>query len=92
MQELVYHRLLMPALERHADKIGFIDGDYRGTFADHGERVFKLCHALRQTLGVKPGDRFAVMATNSHQYLELWHAAFLGAGVDQSAQPPPGGP
>ncbi|HWW52228.1 MAG TPA: AMP-binding protein, partial [Acidimicrobiales bacterium] len=26
-------------------------------------------------------DRFAVLATNSHEYLELYHAAYLGAGV-----------
>ena len=30
------------------------------------------------------------MALNSHQFLELYHAAFLGAGVDQSAQPAAG--
>ena len=81
MKELIYHRLLLPAIETYADKVGFIDGDYRGTFAEHGDRVFRLCHALRHQLGVEPGDRFAVMATNSHQYLELYHAAFLGAGV-----------
>ena len=32
-------------------------------------------------LGVEPGDRVAVMSTNSHQYLELYHACFLGAAV-----------
>ncbi len=81
MKELVYHRLLLPALDRYADKTGFVDGDYKGTYAQHGDRTFRLCRALRETLGVEPGDRFAVMATNSHQYLELWHAAFLGCGV-----------
>ena len=81
MKELIYHRQLLPALETYADKVGFIDGDYRGTFAEHGDRVFRLCHALRHQLGIEPGDRFAVMATNSHQYLELYHAAFLGGGV-----------
>ena len=30
---------------------------------------------------MRPGDRFAVMAANCHQYLELYHAAYLGAGV-----------
>ncbi len=81
MKELVYHRLLLPAVERYADKVGFHDGAYSGTYADHGDRVFRLCRALRDELGVRPGDRFAVMATNSHQFLELYHAAFLGAGV-----------
>ena len=81
MEELVYHRLLLPALERFADKEAFFDGDYTGTYADHGERVFRLCDALKNQLGLGRGDRFAVMATNSHQYLELYHAAFLGCGV-----------
>ena len=81
MQELLYHRLLLPALDRYASKPAFIDGDYCGTYADHGDRVFRLCHALRHQLGVERSDRFAVMATNSHQFLELYHAAFLGAAV-----------
>ena len=81
MKELVYHRLLLPAIERHADKVAYHDGDYHGTHAEHGDRVFRLCRALRLELGIEPGDRFAVMAANSHQFLELYHAAFLGAGV-----------
>jgi long-chain acyl-CoA synthetase len=81
MKELVYHRLLLPVLDRYADRIGFIDGDYEGSYADHADRVFRLSRALRDELGVERGDRFAVMATNSHQFLELYHAAFLGAGV-----------
>ena len=81
MQELVYHRLLLPTLDTHPDKLACIDGEYRGTYSEHGDRVFRLCDALKNQLGVGPTDRFAVMATNSHQYLELYHAAFLGAGV-----------
>src|SRR4029077_14198886 len=30
---------------------------------------------------VGPGDRVAVMALNSHQFLECYHASFLGACV-----------
>ncbi len=81
MKELVYHRLLLPAIDRFGDNPGIVDGGYTSTIGEHGERVLRLCHALRHQLGVTPGDRFAVMATNSHQYLELYHAAFLGAGV-----------
>ena len=80
MKELIYHRHLLPAVERYADKIGFIDGDYRGTYAKHIDRVARLCSALRE-LGVGQHDRFAVLALNSHQFLECYHAAFLGAGV-----------
>lgn len=81
MKELVYHRLLLPALETYADKVGFHDASYSGTYAQHADRVMRLSVALRTQLGLQPGDRFAVMATNSHEYLELYHAAFLGAGV-----------
>jgi long-chain acyl-CoA synthetase len=82
MKELVYHRLFLPGLDAFGSQEGaIIDGEYRSTLAEHGERVFKLAHALRHQLGIEPGDRFAVMSTNNHQYLELYHAAFLGAGV-----------
>ncbi len=81
MKELVYHRLLLPALDRFGPDVGFIDGEYRGTFDQHGDRVLRLADALGSELGIGRGDRFAIMATNSHQYLELYHAAYLGAGV-----------
>src|SRR5205814_3857514 len=80
MKELVYHRHLLPAANRHADKIGVIDGGYSATYAQHLDRVGRVAGALGE-LGVGRGDRFAVMALNSHQFLELYHAAFLGAGV-----------
>jgi acyl-CoA synthetase (AMP-forming)/AMP-acid ligase II len=81
MKELIYHRTLLPAVQRYGDKTAFFDGAYTSTFAEHGDRTLRLCDALGNQLGVGPGDRFAVMATNSHQFLELYHAAFLGAGV-----------
>ena len=80
MKELVYHRHLLPAVERYADKVAVIDGAYSATYAQHLDRVARLVGALGD-LGVGRGDRFAVMALNSHQFLELYHAAFLGAGV-----------
>ena len=43
--------------------------------------MFRLANALRTEFGVRRGDRFAVMSANSHQFLELYHAAFLGAGT-----------
>ncbi|MEO5725238.1 MAG: AMP-binding protein, partial [Ilumatobacteraceae bacterium] len=81
MKELVFHRHFLPAIDRWADKVGFLDGDYAGTFEQHGERVLRLADSMRRTLGLKPDDCFAVMSCNSHQFLELYHAGFLGAGV-----------
>ncbi|MDQ1460406.1 MAG: long-chain acyl-CoA synthetase [Actinomycetota bacterium] len=80
MKELVYHRLLLPTVERFADRPAFFDGEYRATFSQHLDRVARLSSGLRD-LGVRPDDRFAVMALNGHQFLECYHAAFLGAGV-----------
>ena len=81
MKELVYPRVLLPAMENHAGKLAVFDGDYENTMAGHGDRVLRLGHAMSNQLGLEPGDRFAVMALNSHEFLELYHAGFLGAGV-----------
>jgi long-chain acyl-CoA synthetase len=80
VKELVYHRHLLPSAERNADKVAVIDGAYTATYAQHLDRVQCAVGALR-SLGVGRDDRFAIMALNSHQFLELYHAAFLGAGV-----------
>lgn len=80
MKELVYHRMLLPTVEQAPDKLAIVDGDHRATFAEHVTRVAKVANGLAD-LGVSGDDRFAVMALNSHRYMELWHAAFLGAGV-----------
>jgi long-chain acyl-CoA synthetase len=80
MKELVYHRLLLPAVERSADVAAFHDGEYHASFGEHLDRVGRLAGALH-TLGVGSHDRFAVMALNGHEFLECYHAAFLGAGV-----------
>jgi acyl-CoA synthetase (AMP-forming)/AMP-acid ligase II len=82
MKELVYHRLFLPGLQSFGDQPdAIVDGEYRSTLAEHADRTFRIAHALRNQLGIGPGDRFAVMSTNNHEYLELYHAAFLGAGV-----------
>jgi long-chain acyl-CoA synthetase len=81
MKELVYHRHLLPAAERCADKVAFYDGLFRATYAEHVERVLRLGDALQNELGLGRGDHFAVMALNGHEFLELYHAAFLGGGI-----------
>ena len=86
MRELVYPRLLLPRVEQLPDKVAFVDVTtegtrYRGTFASHLDRLLRLVHSTRTVLGVEPGDRFGVLAMNSHEYLELYHAAMFGAGI-----------
>jgi acyl-CoA synthetase (AMP-forming)/AMP-acid ligase II len=81
VKELIYHRQLLPAVSHYADTVGFHDEDYQATFATHGDRVLRLANAMHDELGLRKGDRFGVLAVNSHRYLELYHAGFLGAGL-----------
>ena len=53
MKELVYHRQILPALTRFGDRVGFHDGDYHGTWAQHGDRTLRVANALGTELGVK---------------------------------------
>ena len=83
MKELVFSRCLLPSMEQRAGAIGFIDtatGTTR-TFGDHLSRVARLSGALAGELGVTPDDRIAVIGLNSLPFLEIWHAALLGAAV-----------
>ncbi len=81
MKELIYSRLFYPAIDKYADREVMVSGAYRATMREHADRVLRLSDALANQLGVTQKDRFAVMALNGHQYEELYHAAFLGAGV-----------
>jgi long-chain acyl-CoA synthetase len=81
MKELIYNRGFIAAIERYASKVAVIDGDFQSTFEQHGDRVFRLAHALQNQLGLTRKDRAAIMAVNCHEYLELFHAAYLGAAV-----------
>ncbi|HXQ61160.1 MAG TPA: AMP-binding protein [Acidimicrobiales bacterium] len=86
MKELIYPRILLPRAERFADKVGFLDVTragvrYTGTFATHVDRVLRLSHALQNQLGISRDDRYAVLAMNGHEFIELYHAALFGAGI-----------
>ncbi len=81
MKELVYGRLLLSAANCSADRVGFHDGSWHGTYGEHLERVLRLSSALRTELGISRGDRYAILAGNGHEYLELYHVGFLGAGI-----------
>jgi long-chain acyl-CoA synthetase len=82
MKELVYHRLLLPAVERNVDRPCATNAatGVCTTYAQHLDRVSRLIGGL-ESLGLGRTDRFAVLTLNSPEYLELYHAAFLGGGV-----------
>jgi len=82
MKELLYHRLLLPSVARNGDRPIVTDATTgeSWTYAGHLDRVERLIGGLRG-LGLGRGDRFAVLALNSPEYMALYHAAFLGGGV-----------
>jgi long-chain acyl-CoA synthetase len=83
VKELIWHRQLLPALDRYAAKPFLTDAGTQTTssYGEHGSRVLRLASALRKELGVEPGDRVAVMAFNSAPFEELYHACLLGTAV-----------
>ena len=82
MKELIWHRQLLPAVARHADRPFLTDASTgtTTTYGEHGARVLKLADGIRR-LGVRREDRFAVLSLNSPRFEELYHAGLLGAGV-----------
>jgi fatty-acyl-CoA synthase len=73
---LLVSRILTHAVKNHPRRavISRDDGGFvRFTYAEFGERVARLAHAL-QRLGIRPGDRVASFAWNSHRHLELYYA------------------
>jgi long-chain acyl-CoA synthetase len=83
VKELVWHRQLLPAIDRNATAPFLADtgSGVTTSYAEHGSRVLRLASAMRKELGVEPGDRVAVMSLNSGMFEELYHAGMLGAAV-----------
>ena len=57
----------------YANREGVVDGPNRWTYGDFFERCDRWSSAL-QRLGVKPGDRVAYVAPNTHAQLESFYA------------------
>ena len=73
MKELVFHRHFMPMLERWPNKVGFHDGTYHATFAQHGDRVLRLASSMREAPVVDDAGHivgFLDEADISRAYLE----------------------
>jgi len=59
--------------EIYPKKIGLIDGDKRFSYKEVNLRINRLGNAL-QEMGLKKGEKVAVMAPNCHQFVELYFA------------------
>src|SRR5262252_4630183 len=64
---------LYRAQKLFANHVSMVNGDVRLTYAETWSRCRRLAGALSQ-LGVQPGERVAILALNSHQYLEVYMA------------------
>ena len=78
---------LRRVLQTNPAGIATVDGDRRRTWREIGERVARLAGGLQQ-LGVKRGDRVAVLMLNSDRYLELYLGIRLGRRRDRTDQHP----
>src|SRR5262245_19876117 len=64
---------LSRAQKLFANRVAMVNGDVRLTYAETWSRCRRLAGALTQ-FGVQQGDRVAILALNSHQYLEVYMA------------------
>lgn len=63
------------------DRVGVVDGDVRMTYAEFARRCDRLAFALRDELGVGPGDRVAWLCGNTSELLEAYYGVVLAGGV-----------
>jgi fatty-acyl-CoA synthase len=71
---LLINDFLGRAVRQYGKKTAVVDEDRRFTYAQFGERVNRLSNGLLR-LGVRKGDRVAVIDINTHRLLELYYAA-----------------
>ncbi|MCL8206866.1 MAG: long-chain-fatty-acid--CoA ligase [Actinomycetia bacterium] len=68
------------AFRHYPDKPAVVDGTFRATYREFAARVYRFASRLEQE-GLRPGDRVAVLAPNSHQLLEAFYAVPWMGGV-----------
>ncbi|WP_186629744.1 class I adenylate-forming enzyme family protein [Rhodococcus sp. BP22] len=71
---------ILTASAARGDREYLVCGDLRLTFAEHHDRVASLSRALQEKYGVGKGDRVALLAANSAEWvLSFWAVTALGA-------------
>jgi len=69
--DLTFARIANRAVRNFGNRTAVLDGAYSATYRGHFARVA----ALITKLGDEGIGRFGVLSYNSHEFLELWHAA-----------------
>ncbi|MFF0108114.1 class I adenylate-forming enzyme family protein [Streptomyces hirsutus] len=73
------HEVLHASLA-HAGRDYIVTADRRITFAEHAAQVASLARVLREEYGVSKGDRVAIAAANSPEWIQVfWAAVSIGA-------------
>ncbi|WP_372733544.1 acyl--CoA ligase family protein [Nocardioides sp.] len=78
--ELTPTAFLRRSAQVYANRDAVVDGDLRFTYAELYARCLAGTGVLAG-LGVQPGDRVAVLATNGHELLEMHYAVPMRGGV-----------
>ncbi|MEV6162256.1 class I adenylate-forming enzyme family protein [Streptomyces sp. NPDC052052] len=64
----------------HSDRYYIVTPDRRITFAEHAAQVSSLAHVLREEYGIAKGDRVAIAAANSAEWIQtFWATVSIGA-------------
>src|SRR5262249_19900711 len=72
---------LRTSISAAPDKDAIVCGKVRYTFREIGERINRLSTGLTR-IGLRKGDRIAILSLNCHRYLELYYGApQIGAAV-----------
>jgi fatty-acyl-CoA synthase len=75
----VVSEFLDRALKLYGGKEGVVCGENRYTYAEFGERVYRLANGLA-ALNIAKGDRVAILSPNCHRFLEsLFGVTAIGA-------------
>jgi acyl-CoA synthetase (AMP-forming)/AMP-acid ligase II len=73
------HELLAESVQ-HGDRVYIATAHCRMTFAEHAAQVASLARALREEHGIGPGDRVAINAANSPEWITaFWATVSIGA-------------
>ncbi|MFE7327888.1 class I adenylate-forming enzyme family protein [Streptomyces sp. NPDC057565] len=66
----------------HADRDYIVTADRRITFAEHAAQVASLAQVLREEYGIAQGDRVAIAAANSPEWIQtFWATVSIGAAA-----------
>ena len=64
----------------HGDRLAMVDGAVRHDWRTLEDRIARLAGGL-QALGLAPGDRVAMLASNGHRYVEFFFATVWAGGI-----------